>query len=82
MAGLNLGLGARAQVATGPAATGGGAYPLPSTAAAAGFGPGFTQPGMPGGRAALLPNDPFGIALWTGVAALAVLLFIRYSLPA
>lgn len=81
MAGMNLRIGAGAAVGSGPAATGAG-NPLPSTAGQAAFGSTFTQPGMPDRRAALMPNDPFGIALWTGVAAVGLLLFIRYSLPA
>lgn len=80
MSGLSLGAGA--QVRVGAPSTGQSAYPLPSTASQAAFGPGFTQGGMPDAKSSLLPNDPFGVALWTGVAAVALLLFIRYSLPA
>lgn len=74
MPGLNLGLNAGAQV--------GYAQPKPATAGEAAFGPGFTSSAMPSSSAALAPNDPFGLALWVGVGAVALLVFIRYSLPA
>lgn len=73
--GLRMDLGGGAQVRTVN-------NPTPATATAAGFGPGYTQPGLPSQRSALLPNDPFGVAFWAGVGAIFGLLFIRYSLPA
>lgn len=82
MAGLNLGLSAGAQARAGVPGTGGGAYPKPATAGEAAFGPGYSGADTPSTRSSLAPNDPFGIALWVGVGAIAVLLFIRYSLPA
>jgi len=74
MAGLNLGVngGVRAT------ANGGSA---PTSASEAGFGPGYTAAGTPSGMNALTPNDPFGVAFWTGVGALAFLFVIRKSLP-
>lgn len=82
MAGLNLHLGAGAQVGAGSPGYVDGSYPKPSTAGQAGFGPGYTANAMPSTSGALAPNDPFGLALWVGVGALALLVFIRYSLPA
>lgn len=83
MAGLNLRLGAGGQVGTvGNVTQGGASYPGAPTVTAAAFGPGYTQTGSPSMAATLFPNDPFGIALWAGFAALAGLLFIRYTLPA
>jgi hypothetical protein len=52
-----------------------------SSATEMAFGPGYTDPGTPSSKGALLPNDPFGIGLWAGVAALGLLLVIRHSLP-
>lgn len=77
MSGLNLNLGIGSQVAaTGQV----GSFPA-ATAGQAGFGPSFTSTPVGSKAGALAPNDPFGIALWAGVGALAMLLFIRYSLP-
>jgi hypothetical protein len=78
--GLNLNLGAGANVAAGPPAPMGAGKPL--TAGQAAFGPGYTMTGAPSAAGSLAPNDPFGVALWAGVAAIALLVFIRYSLPA
>lgn len=50
----------------------------PSSATQAAYGVG----GVPSRSNALFPNDPFGVALWTAVAAVGLLLFIRHSLPA
>lgn len=75
MAGLNLGI----------MATKGNGYTsasTPQTATEAGFGTGATMSGTPNGLSACTPNDPFGVALWWGVGALALLLVIRHSLPA
>lgn len=79
MAGLDLRLGAGAQASAGPTSTGSG--PMPRTASEAAWGPaGMSAPPTTG--AALAPNDAFGMAFWAGIAALGLLLFIRYSLPA
>lgn len=76
MPGLSLGVNAR----IGGSANGATLPPPPSSTAAA-FGPAYT--GAPPSRtAALAPNDPFGVAFWTGIAALGLLLLIRHSLPA
>lgn len=53
----------------------------PATATQAAFGPGYSG-GSPSTSNALLPNDPFGVCLWTAVGAAIILLFIRHSLPA
>ena len=52
----------------------------PATATQAAFGPAYGN--MPSNQNALAPNDPFGVSLWTAVAAAIVLLVIRHSLPA
>ena len=79
MPGLSLGVmgGVRAQAGNGMSST-----PAPATATEAAFGPGYTQTGTPSTGATLAPNDAFGVAFWTGVAALGLLLVIRHSLPA
>jgi hypothetical protein len=53
----------------------------PSTAGQAAFGPGYSG-SMPSNGNTFLPNDPFGVCLWSAVAAAIVLLVIRHSLPA
>lgn len=80
MAGLNLSLGAGAQVRSG-APVPGNANPA-ATIGELAYGPGYTAAGVPSTGSMLAPNDPFGVALWTGVLAVGLLLFIRYSLPA
>lgn len=77
--GLNLGmqLGGQASVNGG----GMGSVSNPATASEAAFGPGYAVNGRPNSKAALAPNDPFGVAFWTGVGCLALLLLIRHSLP-
>lgn len=47
---------------------------------AAAFGPGYAT-SAPDMGSALMPNDAFGISFWLGVGALALLVFIRHSLP-
>ena len=54
----------------------------PSTASQAAFGAGGSTGPAPSTANALAPNDPFGVALWTSVIALGLLIFIRHSLPA
>lgn len=51
-----------------------------SSVTAAAFGPGYTT-SAPSTTQALLPNDAFGISFWLGVGAIALLVFIRQSLP-
>lgn len=79
MAGMNLGAGA--QVRMGMPASFSSA-PMAATATEAAFGSAYTQPGIPDAKAALWPNDPFGMAFWLGVGSLFALVIIRYSLPA
>jgi len=50
------------------------------TVTAAAFGPGMTVP-VDTTAQALNPGGPTGLAVWVGVAAVAALVFIRYSLP-
>ena len=47
---------------------------------AAAFGPGYTLSG-PSMGSALTPNDPGGIAFWTGVAGIGGLAYLRHTLP-
>lgn len=77
MSGLNLGVmgGVKAGTGTGYATS------APASATQAGFGPGYTQAGAPSDGSCLAPNDGFGLALWSGVIALGLLLLIRHSLP-
>ena len=51
-----------------------------SSVTAAAFGPGYTT-SAPTMGSALTPNDAFGISFWLGVGAIALLVFIRHSLP-
>lgn len=81
MYGGGLNLSAGGQVRLG-APTSFSSAPMAATATEAAFGPGYTQAGSPDAKAALFPNDPFGMAFWLGVAAVAALVFIRYTLPA
>ena len=79
MAGLSLrvggfgGVGTTAPPAMAPASS----Y---DTVTAQAFGPGATVP-EPSSADVLAPNDGFGIAVWSGVAAVALLVLIRHSLP-
>lgn len=77
MAGLNLGVMGGVRASTGTGYQSG-----PMSAAEAGFGPGYSMAGAPDSLNALAPNDPFGVAFWVGVGSLALLLFVRHSLPA
>jgi len=52
----------------------------PSSVASAAFGPGYSTT-APSTGAALAPNDAFGMSFWAGVAAIALLVFIRQTLP-
>ena len=82
MAGLNLnvgGFGGYGGVSTTPSASWGSSTSYENVSSAA-FGPGVTVEG-PSASSVLAPNDPFGVAFWLGVASVAALVFIRYSLP-
>lgn len=75
MPGLNLRGGANVSVS--PQAFS-GSVPNPSSASQAAFGPGVNAASS---ASALNPTNPAGLATWTGLAGLALLLFIYYSLP-
>jgi len=79
MPGLNLGGMGSVRASVGSGFSSSGSAPVTATQAA--FGPGYGG-GMPSTGNALAPNDPFGVCLWTAVAAAIVLLVIRHSLPA
>ncbi len=79
MAGLSLGVGA--QVRSGApqsfsAAPSGTAYQQ-------GFGVGSTNgdSSTATGLAALIPNDPGGVAFWGGIASLVLLIALYHTLP-
>jgi hypothetical protein len=76
MPGLNLGtfggVSARPQATTAP-------QPATSVTSAA-FGPGYSV-APPSTTSALIPNDPFGISFWIGIAAVAGLVYLRHTLP-
>ena len=78
MAGLNLRVGGFGGVSTTDAPTYGTAASYDNVTAAA-FGPGSTV--QVDGMNALTPSQPVGMAVFVGVAAIAALVFIRYSLP-
>lgn len=61
-------------------ATYGSSSPGASSVVDAAFGPG-ADAAAPRPAGLLLPNDAFGITLWSGVAAVALLLIVRHSLP-
>lgn len=69
------GVSARSQATTSAAS------PAQATSVtAAAFGPGYMS-GAPSTSAALAPDDAFGVSFWLGVGAIALLIFIRHSLP-
>jgi hypothetical protein len=74
--GLNLGtyggVSRRPQATTAPNQA--------TSVTAAAFGPGYTTSG-PSTGSALMPNDPFGISFWTGVAGIGGLAYLRHTLP-
>lgn len=74
MSGLSLGanVGARGQAFYGSSST-------PATASEAAFGPALAP--SPGIGGAFSPTQPAGIALWVGLAGVAFLAFLYYSLP-
>ena len=63
------------------------AAPQPSYGSKASYAPTVTQAAfgmgatVDAGSSMLSPKDPIGLAVWTGIAAVAALVFIRYSLP-
>lgn len=79
MPGINLrtfgGVSARTQPTTAAASPG-----QTTSVTAAAFGPGYTT-SAPDTASALTPDDPFGVSFWLGVGAIALLVFIRHSLP-
>jgi hypothetical protein len=75
MPGLNLGAGAQVRVG---APYNYGSVSAPTTASQAAFGPGIDAAAS---VSALSPTNPAGLATWTGIAGLALLIFIYYSLP-
>jgi hypothetical protein len=77
MAGISFKTGIGTFRPGGQSVSSGGA---PATAAQAAFGPGATQSPQSAGNA-LTPNDPASIALWGGIAGVALLVFLRCSLP-
>lgn len=69
------GVGARVQPTTSAASS-----QQATSVTAAAFGPGYAS-SAPSAGAALAPDDAFGISFWLGVGAIALLVFIRHSLP-
>lgn len=80
MAGLSMSIGGFGSGATPNAPAAYGTQQSYDTVTAAAFGPGMTVPVDTAGQA-LHPATPTGLAMWVGVAAVAALVFIRYSLP-
>jgi hypothetical protein len=80
MPGINLrsfgGVSARTQASTSAPDVG----PQVSSVTAAAFGPGYTS-AAPSASSALTPDDAFGLSFWLGIGAIALLIFIRQSLP-
>jgi hypothetical protein len=77
MAGLNLGMNA---VLSGGSAPSYGSVKQPSSVSEAAFGSGGTQ-SAPTDSSALKPVHGFGVAVWTGVIAIGLLVLVRKSLP-
>jgi hypothetical protein len=82
MPGLSLQVGGFGGTKAVPQASYGSAasYGSGVTATQAAFGPGTTTP-VSSDMSSLSPGNGFGLAFWTGVAALAVLVLVRKSLP-
>ena len=76
MPGINFGtyggVSTRSQASTSP---------MPQSATAAAFGPGYTSTNPDALSAALMPNDAFGISFWVGIVSVVGLVVIRHSLP-
>lgn len=66
--------------ARGGGKLGGVQQTAPATAAVAAFSPNGTV-ALTSGPHWAHPSQPFGLAFWTGVGALALLVLIRHSLP-
>jgi hypothetical protein len=79
VAGLNLGVGGFGGVGSTASPQYGTANSYANVTQAA-FGPGMSAPVTPPSQT-LFPNDPFGIAVWVGIGAVALLVLIRHSLP-
>ena len=79
MAGLNLNVGGFGGVSTTSPSSYGTASSYDSGTSAA-FGPGVSI-ASESATSALNPGTPTGMAVFVGVAAIAALAFIRYSLP-
>ena len=79
MAGLNLNVGGFGGVNSINTPQYGTAQSYDSVTQAA-FGPGVSMPTQ-SGASALNPAHGFGLATWVGIAAVAALVAIRYSLP-
>lgn len=76
MPGLNLGAGA--QVRARGQASFGDVQPAATTATQAAFG---TEAAPASSTSALAPNHPAGVVFWAGIAGVAFMLFLYYSLP-
>ncbi len=74
MPGLDLYAAARGGGSVGPSQS------APATAAVAAFSPNATV-AMTAGPHWAHPSKPFGLAFWTGVGAMTLLVLIRHSLP-
>ena len=79
MAGLSLNVGGFGGVKSTDEASYGSSTSYDNVTAAA-FGPGVSTP-VASGASALHPMAPTGLAVWAGIAAVAALVLIRYSLP-
>lgn len=79
MPGLSLKVGGFGGVGT-TASPSYGSQASYDTVTQAAFGPGVTAP-VASTSDLLMPNDAFGVAFWSGVVAVAALIFIRHSLP-
>ena len=78
--GLSLRVGGFGGVGTTDAAPAYGTTQSYDSVTAQAFGPGVTTP-EPNNADALAPNDGFGVAFWTGVVCVGLLILIRQSLP-
>jgi hypothetical protein len=79
MPGLNLKVGGYGGVSSGKPASW-SSEPGASSVTQAAFGPGASVP-MESPASILAPNDGFGSAVTVGVIAVAILVFVRHSLP-
>ena len=79
MAALSMSIGGFGGVQPTGSPTYGSSTSYDSVTSAA-FGPGVTTP-VSSNMSSLHPGAPVGMAVWTGIAAVAALVLIRYSLP-